>query len=403
MLDTFGKQLASVFLELAPWMLVGAAAAGLLHRLVPVAWMKRHLSGRGGVVKAALFGVPLPLCSCGVIPVGMSLKKDGAGNGAVVGFLIATPQTGVDSILVSGGFLGFPFAVFKLVSAFVTGLIGGWLTDLLVREPPPSPATHSNDEAAPRTWKLAWEHGLEMLHSIWKWLVFGVVISAAISTFLPDDGLSRYSVLAGPWSLVLTVVVSIPLYVCATASVPIAATLVACGMPPGAALVFLMAGPATNVATLGAVYRTLGFRTLVVYLSVLIVGSIGCGLLMPGLIDVQSFVQAHQHNHFSWWHTGGAILLAILLLWFAATDVRRWLNHRSAADSASDTPVHTISVSGMTCNGCASRLERTLSSMEEVQSAVVTLENGQAVVQSRLSRPEIAERIRAAGFGTPAG
>jgi uncharacterized protein len=118
-----------ILLELAPWLLLGVAVAAALHALLPPDFMRRHLSGRWSVTKAALIGVPLPLCSCAVIPVGLSLKRQGATSGASVAFLISTPQTGVDSLLVSGAMLGLPFALFKMASAFIIGLVGGVLTN----------------------------------------------------------------------------------------------------------------------------------------------------------------------------------------------------------------------------------------------------------------------------------
>jgi len=120
----------NIWLQLSPWLLLGALTAGVLHVLVPDGWLKKHLSGRGGVLKAVAIGIPLPLCSCGVIPVGLGLRKEGASSGAAVGFLISTPQTGVDSVLVSGTLLGWPFAVLKLMVALVTGLVGGLLANL---------------------------------------------------------------------------------------------------------------------------------------------------------------------------------------------------------------------------------------------------------------------------------
>ncbi|MCA9061297.1 MAG: cation transporter, partial [Planctomycetaceae bacterium] len=183
------------------------------------------------------------------------------------------------------------------------------------------------------------------------------------------------------------------------ASVPIAATLVTAGMPPGAALVFLMAGPATNVATLGAVYRTLGLKTLLIYLTVLIVGSVGCGLLLPSLIDIHAFLDVHHHDHPAWWQITSTIVLSAALLWFAVSDFRRLM--RRGNSGGTDSPTHVIRVEGMTCQGCASRLERSLNSAQEIDSASVTFRDGEAVVQSGSSRADIAKQIRKAGFQTP--
>ena len=229
-----------VLLELSPWLLLGAGIAGLLHGLLPRNFVHRQLSGRAGVLKAVLVGVPLPLCSCGVIPTGLGLKKDGASDGAAVGFLVSTPQTGVDSILVAAAFLGWPFALFKVAAAGVTGIVGGWLTEALGGDPGRPPAT-ATDQGRPSLGAM-FAHGAEMLRTIWRWLLFGVLVSAALTVYVPPDGLAGLGAGGGLLAMLAMLLVSLPLYVCATASVPIAAALVAGGMPVGAARVFLMAG-----------------------------------------------------------------------------------------------------------------------------------------------------------------
>ncbi|MCA9710868.1 MAG: permease, partial [Myxococcales bacterium] len=248
--------MGSVMLALAPWLLLGAAVAGLLHVLLPEGFVHRHFAGRGGVVKAVALGVPLPLCSCGVIPAGLGLRRDGASPGASVGFLISTPQTGVDSMLVSASFLGWPFALLKVGAAVVTGVVGGWLTDAVHAQPEATaPGGSSGAAAMDRSLRGAVAHGLDVLRTIWRWVLVGVVASAAIEVLVPPRVFAMLTGAGEVWALLTVLALSLPLYVCATASVPIAAALVAGGFPPGAALVFLMAGPATNVATLGAVYR----------------------------------------------------------------------------------------------------------------------------------------------------
>ena len=193
-----------IMLELSPWLLLGAVVAAALHTFIPQNFIQRELQGPAGIFKAVLLGVPLPLCSCGVIPTGLGLQRDGASRGATVGFLISTPQTGVDSILVSASFLGWPFALFKVVSAALTGLIGGFLTDMVEAEasaPRPTPVSSQSKRPTVRD---GIEHGIDILQTIWRWLVFGVLASAAIDVFLPETWSSQLSHVS-PWMAMLAV------------------------------------------------------------------------------------------------------------------------------------------------------------------------------------------------------
>lgn len=334
----------NIWLELSPWMLFGALVAGLMHVLIPEGWIKRQLSGRMGVLKAVVIGVPLPLCSCGVIPVGLGLKKTGASNGATVGFLISTPQTGVDSILVSAAFLGWPFAILKVAVALLTGLIGGSLTGS--DSDTPSVTDQSSDESSccsnkpqPRRLSAIFTHGLQLIRSIWRWLLAGVFVSALLTWWNPSELLAQQPFLTGFPALLMTLLIALPLYVCATASVPIAAALVASGFPPGAALVFLMAGPATNLATLGAIYRTLGRRALSAYLSTIVVGSLIAGMLFNSLIAVDDSLLRHQHDHTAWWATASGIILAVIIAGLAATEIRNRFRKPSPQPTTADDTV----------------------------------------------------------------
>ncbi|WP_425396675.1 permease [Aeoliella sp.] len=400
-MQTFLQSVWHTTLELAPWLLLGALVAGLLHVLLPRDFVRRQLRGRGSVAKAVALGVPLPLCSCGVIPVAISLREQQASRGATVGFLISTPQTGVDSILVSAAMLGWPFALFKVVAALVTGLVGGIVTNAVEPKtselPTVGPTSAAN--APRRSWRELFEHTLEILHSIWGWLVIGVLLSAAITTLVPESmltGLAAYGVLA---AMAAALAVSLPLYVCATASVPIAAALVAGGLPPGAALVFLMAGPATNAATIGAVRKTIGGRALVVYLLTIILGSMAAGMFFDQVLSSQS-VHDHQHEHpVTWWGVASAVLLLVLIAWFAVSDLMRKFAS-SAPLSASDQQLATtVPITGMTCQGCVSRVESNLRRDPEVRSAQVTLEPPQAVVVGEISNERVRQLVEGAGFG----
>lgn len=385
-----------VMVELAPWLLLGAGIAGALHALLPEGLVRRHLSGRGGVIKAVLMGVPLPLCSCGVIPAGLGLKKDGASDGAAVGFLISTPQTGVDSILVSAAFLGWPFALLKVGAASVTGLVGGWLTDMTGRQSAAA-AAEAAAEATTAVRGSAVAHALELLASIWRWVLIGVLVSAAITVFVPQSWLASVSAYGSGLAVLAALAISLPMYVCATASVPIAAALVAAGMPPSAALVFLMAGPATNVATIGAIHRVLGGRALAIYLVTIIAGSAGAGLAFDQLIAHAGTTMAHHHHGHAWWATASAVVLLALFAWLATGDVRRWL-----APAPAGPGTLTVAVGGMSCGSCVSKLERTLRDLDGVTAVQVALDPGQAVVEGAVTADTVRAAIVGAGFSVEA-
>lgn len=398
----------NVFLELAPWLLLGTVVAAGLHVLLPAGLIHRRLRGPRGVVEAVVLGVPLPLCSCGVIPAGIGLKKDGASDGPAVGFLISTPQTGVDSILIAATFLGWPFAIFKMLAALVTGLVGGWLVELFGG--PPSPATEENESpelqvvdtpasAGRSSWREAFEHGLMILRSIWLWVLLGVVASAAITELLPKDVLARVDEWGGVVPALLALAVSLPLYVCATSSVPIAAALVAQGLSTGTALVFLMAGPATNVATIGAVHRSFGRFVTAVYLGTIIVGSVAFAMLFDWLLpSADAVAHLHGHEHVAWWSWPPAVVLAGLFAWFAFDDLRRLSRRGADRELAEAADAIRVPVDGMTCNGCTSKLTAALERTEGVENVVVQLEPGEAIVCGDVDEETIRSVVREAGF-----
>ena len=399
------ESLIDTMLELSPFFLLGMLVAGVLHVVLPRNFVRKQLTGRFGVLKAVALGVPLPLCSCGVIPAGLGLKRDGASNGASLGFLISTPQTGVDSILVSASFLGWPFALFKVIAAAVTGFIGGFLADRVPEEKSwegdLSEAAASNEKDA-RNLRAMFEHAHELLASIWRWLVFGIVVSALINTFLPVGTMTIFAD-AGPLVAgLLVLLVSLPLYVCATASVPIAAALVSNGMPVGAALVFLMAGPATNVATIGAIYRGFGRRQLALYLGVLIVGSLGFGLLFDLGISTLSVEQhVHQEAHRTWWAVASAILLTGLIARLAIQDLLRFLRSRFGSGSG---PMIDVDVDGLSCGACERKVENALLALDGVISASVTRSPDRARIVGTAGRESIEQAIVDAGYRVaPAG
>ena len=276
--------------EMAPYLLFGFFVAGILSVLVSQRIVERHLGGSGiwPLLKASLFGIPLPLCSCGVIPVSMSLHKHGASKGSTVAFLLSTPQTGVDSIFVTLSLLGPVFAIFRPLAALVTGLVGGTLVDVFgqsaedtksARQECTDECCHDGKVAARIAGGL--RYGFVTLpRDIGKPMLAGLVIAAVISAAVPKDFFAN-TLGVGIFAMVVMMFLGIPVYVCATASVPVAAALILKGLTPGAALVFLMTGPATNAASLATVWKALGRRTAIMYLCTVA----GCALFGGILLD----------------------------------------------------------------------------------------------------------------------
>ena len=276
--------------EMSPYLLFGFFVAGILSVLVSQRLVEKHLGGRGiwPLLKASLFGIPLPLCSCGVIPVSMSLHKHGASKGSTISFLLSTPQTGVDSIFVTLSLLGPLFAIFRPLAALVTGLVGGTLVDVFGRnrEDEDGAPQESSDESCcgeKKTSRVAkgLKYGFVTLpRDIGKALMVGLVIAAVISAVVPE-GYFADKLGPGILQMVVMMFLGIPVYVCATASVPVAATLISIGLTPGAALVFLMTGPATNAASFVTIWKVLGKVTAVTYLATVA----GCAILSGILLD----------------------------------------------------------------------------------------------------------------------
>ncbi len=286
------NQFWGMFSEMAPYLLFGFFLAGILSVFLSPKFVERHLGGRGiwPVIKASLLGVPLPLCSCSVIPVAASLRRHGASKGATVAFLLSTPQTGVDSIMATFSLLGPVFAVFRPIAAFVSGVIGGFIVDKIDDSTPDlkgisDAATCREEDCCLKKTNQSklikvLRHGFVVLpHEIGGALIVGLIVAGFIEVLLPD---SFFAGLLGTgfMAMLVMMLLGIPLYVCATASIPVAAAMMMKGITPGAALVFLMTGPATNAATIATIWRVMGRRTALLYLGVVAGTSLCSGLVL---------------------------------------------------------------------------------------------------------------------------
>ncbi|MBP5136328.1 MAG: SO_0444 family Cu/Zn efflux transporter [Paludibacteraceae bacterium] len=419
--------------EMSPYLLLGFLLAGLMHSFIPGGYYTRFLGKKSfrSVVNAALFGIPLPLCSCGVIPTAMSLRKDGASKGAVASFLVATPQTGVDSIIATFSLMGLPFAIVRPIAALLTAVFGGSMVNLTDNSEENSATEGKKRNEEKREHEGFW-HKLreaveyayvEMMEDIGKWLVIGLVVAGLITVFVPAD---LFAVFKGNTlaSMLLVLCIALPMYLCATGSIPIAVALMMKGLTPGAALVLLMAGPACNFASMLVVKKVLGTRTLVTYLVSIIVGSIAFGYLVDYLqfsgtvnfLEQLTTQQACCEEGDSWFSWACTILMTLLLInaivlpklgLRKASQCHCHDEHHDSCscgcgDGCCDGDEHsetrTYIVEGMDCNHCRASAEKALQQVEGVSSATVDLASKKAYVTGTASEEQLREAIEAIGF-----
>lgn len=399
--------------QMAPYLLFGFLFAGVLSVLISQAVVERHLGGSGfwPVAKASIFGIPLPLCSCGVIPVTASLRQHGASRPASTSFLLSTPQTGVDSILVTYSLLGPVFAVFRPVAAFVSGLVGGGLVAVAGEDDGPKDDSTAqcvdqccSDQKGKGPISRILTYGLVTLpRDIGKALLIGLVAAGAIGALVPDDFLAGW-IGGGVVSMVVMMLVGVPVYVCATASVPVAAALVAKGVSPGAALVFLMTGPATNAAAITTIWRVMGKRTAVVYLATVAGTALASGLALDWLYSAGEIsIAQHLHEPSLGWLEIASALALIAVLFLAM--FRRGRDPAMPESHTETTTATTLVISGMNCNSCVESVRRALMECDGVESAGVELKSGQARVSgSAYDLDALRRSVEELGFdvGPPA-
>ena len=422
------REILELVNSMSPYLLLGFTLAGLMHAFLPSAIYNRYLSGRNfrSVLNAAILGIPLPLCSCGVIPTAMSLRKDGASKGATISFLIATPQTGVDSIIATYSLMGLPFALLRPFVALVTALFGGTLANYVDKNDDKSKAEGveqcgcANEEKTTFSKKIkpaARYAYIEMMQDIGRWLVLGLIVAGLITVFVPD---SFFSIFADkPFaSMLMVLLFAIPMYLCATGSIPIAVALMLKGLSPGTALVLLMAGPAVNVASLLVIGKVMGRKSLFTYLFSIISCAILFGLSIDYLLPREWFTMPLAHIHschscseLSYFNTVCTIVLAILLL--NAFIMR----YRKSTPSASlvplkqgDNPPHdcscqvcstaplSIVVKGMNCNHCKSNVEAAILKIAGVKSVEIDLASGRTVIHGNPNRDDVIKAVEALGF-----
>lgn len=426
---------------MSPFLLLGFFLAGIMHAFVPNTLYSRYLAkdNFASIFWATLFGIPLPLCSCGVIPTAMSLRREGASKGATVSFLIATPQTGVDSIIATYSLMGLPFAIVRPVAALLTALFGGTLVNIFRNkheevvniETKVKPQTKEKVSFA-RKFISALKYGyVEMMQDIGKYLIIGLVVAGIITVAVPNEFFALFadnSLL----SMLLVLLFALPMYLCATGSIPIAVALMLKGLSPGAALVLLMAGPAVNFASMLVVGKVLGKKTLSIYLLSVVLGSILCGLAIDYLLPREWFVMPwtqmqsvveHSHSFLSFNSLCTLVMIGLLVNAF----VRKHSHGHSHSDcgcsscsdeksscecsgnksectcandtcSTSETKMQEFKVEGMRCNHCKANVEKAVSSIQGVESVQVSLEDKTVLVKGNFTPDEVKKAIEELGF-----
>ncbi len=414
----FFIEFVSLTNDMSPYLLLGFLFAGIIHIYVKKETVSKRLGKKNfkSVLYASLLGVPLPLCSCGVIPTGVSFHKDGASKGATVSFLISTPQTGVDSILATYSLLGLPFAIIRPFIALITGIFGGVVTNAIddtKQEIIDKEKTKENKIV--KMFKYAF---VDLVDDIAKWLVIGLLIATAIAVIVPDDFFTSY--IGNEYlSMLIVLVASIPLYVCATGSVPIAAVLLMKGLSPGAAIVFLMAGPATNAATMTVIGKAIGKKALFSYLGTIIAGALFFGIIINNFIPREFFEESilkaghiHEHEIFPAWFTYTCSISLAALISFSM--LKKLFKRKEAKSSCcsegsscySDNNVSTktkngvsFTVKGMTCNHCKESVEKNLMKLDDINSVDVDLASGKVTVTGdNIDLKIIEETINSLGY-----
>lgn len=394
--------------RMSPYILLGFFLAGVMHAFVPNGLYQKYLGTKSfrSVLNAAILGVPIPLCSCGVIPTAMSLRKEGASKGAAVSFLIATPQTGIDSIIATYSLMGLPFALLRPIAALFTALFGGQmvnLTDNDKNETAPSKTKacssvkSSFKDKVIETFRYAY---VEMIQDIGRWLIVGLVVAGLITVFVPE---SFFALFAGNslLSMLLVLVFAIPMYLCATGSIPIAVALMMKGLSPGAALVLLMAGPAVNAASMLVVGKVLGKKTLIIYILSITLGAILFGLGIDYLLPPEWF-SAPIARMAECSECGPSVFNIIctitLILLLVNAMILRYRHKKNCTEDACIEMEKIYKIEGLRCNRCKENAEKAIASIEGVESVSIDLASGEAVVKGTFDEASMKKAVESLGF-----
>ncbi len=387
---------------MAPYLIMGFLISGILYVFTSKEMITNNVGQPGlmSVLKASILGVPMPLCSCGVIPVATSMYKRGATKGATLSFLISTPQTGIDSIILTWSQMGPQFAIIRPIVALITGIIGG-----LIGESSAEKDYQTSNQVKHMHDKKGWLDGLKytfitLPQDIINPLIKGILISGLISILVPSDFFISYK-LTGILAMLVIALASIPIYVCATASVPIAMTLISKGLDPGAAFVFLMAGPATNAATISVILNSLGRKIIYVYIAIIFASSIFFGTLINIFLDpttIPSSLNA-EHSHNMIWSIFSDISLVLMILITLYSIVNRFPSKKNQIITNNKGENLSLVIKGMTCNHCKETATEAIQSCDGVEKLTIDLETGNTLIYGQsINEKQIIQSINSVGF-----
>ncbi len=404
-IESFFDSLLDIVNEMSPYLLLGFLIAGVLHVFVPGNFYARYLSGKNklSVLWAALLGIPLPLCSCGVIPTAIGLRNEKASKGAVASFLIATPQTGIDSILATFSLMGLGFAIVRPTAALITGVCGGLLVNRFVKSKEEDLTTDATCrvETGNPLWRVFRYAFYDMMQGIGMRLIIGLLIAALITIAVPDEFFLNFG--SQPLlQMAVILALSVPMYICSTGSIPVAAALMMKGLSPGAALVLLMAGPAVNLASILVVRKSLGLRFTTIYLLTIVVFSVLFGLLINATGIGTDFVVtagmdadccAIEGSSPSVFQTiCSAFLILSIIFALSMKFFSRFKKQKVVEGTV------TYAVGGVDCSHCKAAAEKAVQSIKGVTSAEVNLGAQTITVEGTATAEEVRQAIEGIGF-----
>jgi len=348
------NEVINFFIELAPYFILGLFVVGILKNFIKQEFIKKHLANNDlkTIVKSSIIGVPLPLCSCSVLPTAKYFKNNGASNSAVTSFLISTPTTGIDSILLSYGMMGPLFGIYRPIASFVSGLFGGYAIKLLGEDKKVEREyiKEKKEKLKPSILiKNTLYYGfVEFVDELSINLIIGVLIASLISTFFPKELFESFLFTNLFISYIVMIILGLPMYVCATTSIPIALAFITKGVSPGAAFVFLTAGPISNIAAWLIVKEIIGKKNFIIYIVYVFISSILSGYILDLLFNVLNYplpIQNnidHEHNAFKF---SAFVLLFLLLASIYRLKIKPIFNNEYKNLSK-------IKVKGMSCSRC---------------------------------------------------